>query len=288
VVSLNCASDQISAITWTSPQGQVIAMPEVDEYDVYSNNTIIKHRISLERLSASGTVVGTSTFYLFNAQKEFKIVNHPFDSNGLRFLMIKGAFIGVVSNDYLLNTWQSVDYNSSTGKWLPNPFAALQCTNPGWSTLETVPSNVASYRIKQQYGAEQYFPEVTQAAGYSYDTVYPLLTNVNSGRPFPSTYNPTPWEQNSHYIQSHLREPPKLGAYSLIAKKNGVVCGYAAFASSPVINTVCLTKNSNYIKRTNFCSPLNQCPPNTCDVLCGNTICCYGADGISVFNYPNT
>jgi hypothetical protein len=32
----------------------------------------------------------------------------------------------------------------------------------------------------------------------------------------------------------------------------------------------------------------NQCPPNTCDVLCGNTICCYNADGISVFNYPNT
>jgi hypothetical protein len=31
----------------------------------------------------------------------------------------------------------------------------------------------------------------------------------------------------------------------------------------------------------------NQCPPNTCDVLCGNTICCYGADGVSVFNYPN-
>jgi hypothetical protein len=30
------------------------------------------------------------------------------------------------------------------------------------------------------------------------------------------------------------------------------------------------------------------CPSNTCDVLCGNTICCYNSDGISVFNYPNT
>jgi hypothetical protein len=30
------------------------------------------------------------------------------------------------------------------------------------------------------------------------------------------------------------------------------------------------------------------CPPNTCDVLCGNTICCYGADGVSVLNFPNT
>jgi hypothetical protein len=29
------------------------------------------------------------------------------------------------------------------------------------------------------------------------------------------------------------------------------------------------------------------CPPNTCDVLCGNTICCYGSDGVSVLNFPN-
>lgn len=33
---------------------------------------------------------------------------------------------------------------------------------------------------------------------------------------------------------------------------------------------------------------LGVCPPNTCDVLCGNTICCYNSDGISVSNYPNT
>lgn len=32
----------------------------------------------------------------------------------------------------------------------------------------------------------------------------------------------------------------------------------------------------------------DQCPPNTCEVLCGNTICCYNSEGISVFNYPNT
>ncbi|MGL5078540.1 MAG: hypothetical protein ACRDBG_22305 [Waterburya sp.] len=29
-----------------------------------------------------------------------------------------------------------------------------------------------------------------------------------------------------------------------------------------------------------------QCPPNTCEVECGNTICCYGSDGISVLNFP--
>lgn len=30
---------------------------------------------------------------------------------------------------------------------------------------------------------------------------------------------------------------------------------------------------------------INQCPPNTCEVDCGTYVCCYGSDGISVFNY---
>jgi hypothetical protein len=35
------------------------------------------------------------------------------------------------------------------------------------------------------------------------------------------------------------------------------------------------------------CEPGYECPPNTCDVLCGDTICCYNSDGISVMNFPN-
>lgn len=31
---------------------------------------------------------------------------------------------------------------------------------------------------------------------------------------------------------------------------------------------------------------LEQCPPNTCQVECGNTICCYNSNGISVLNFP--
>ena len=30
----------------------------------------------------------------------------------------------------------------------------------------------------------------------------------------------------------------------------------------------------------------DTCPEGTCEVLCGDTICCYGSDGISVFNFP--
>jgi hypothetical protein len=33
------------------------------------------------------------------------------------------------------------------------------------------------------------------------------------------------------------------------------------------------------------CGELEECPPNTCSVDCGTYVCCYGSDGISVFNY---
>ncbi|PSB05603.1 hypothetical protein C7B62_24860 [Pleurocapsa sp. CCALA 161] len=43
-----------------------------------------------------------------------------------------------------------------------------------------------------------------------------------------------------------------------------------------------------YIQQGSTC-PLvqcaGQCPPNTCSVDCGSYVCCYGSDGISVFNY---
>jgi hypothetical protein len=30
----------------------------------------------------------------------------------------------------------------------------------------------------------------------------------------------------------------------------------------------------------------NECPPNTCRVICGDTVCCYGSDGIAVESFP--
>ena len=35
-------------------------------------------------------------------------------------------------------------------------------------------------------------------------------------------------------------------------------------------------------------SNLNACPEGTCEVICGDTICCYGSDGISVSNFSRT
>ena len=32
----------------------------------------------------------------------------------------------------------------------------------------------------------------------------------------------------------------------------------------------------------------SQCPEGTCEVTCGDTICCYGSDGIAVTSFPRT
>jgi hypothetical protein len=60
--------------------------------------------------------------------------------------------------------------------------------------------------------------------------------------------------------------------YVIAIYKNGQVIATDSGNNSPTISWNCG----------------QSCPPNTCDVLCDNTICCYGADGISVFSYSNT
>ena len=36
------------------------------------------------------------------------------------------------------------------------------------------------------------------------------------------------------------------------------------------------------------CVANQQCPEDTCEVVCGDTICCYGSDGIAVTSFPRT
>lgn len=35
-----------------------------------------------------------------------------------------------------------------------------------------------------------------------------------------------------------------------------------------------------------YCQGNQQCPENTCEVICGDTICCYNSEGISVESFP--
>jgi hypothetical protein len=51
--------------------------------------------------------------------------------------------------------------------------------------------------------------------------------------------------------------------------KNGAVIATDSGDATPVVTYKCGV----------------TCPPNTCEVDCGTYVCCYGSDGISVFNY---
>ncbi|MGL5078876.1 MAG: hypothetical protein ACRDBG_24020 [Waterburya sp.] len=140
----------------------------------------------------------------------------------------------------------------------------MQCSNPGWSVVRRYPGLPPESTIQvlgttiNSVSRNEYKYYSGNSSGF-----------INYGEAGGGTY---------------YTEPPLLGAYALIARKNGVVCGYANFNTFPVITHVCLDKNS-YPTRATICAPIAQCPPNTCSVDCGSYVCCYGADGISVFNY---
>lgn len=53
-----------------------------------------------------------------------------------------------------------------------------------------------------------------------------------------------------------------------------------------LIAQVCSAKCSPPPQIDVTCFPPEECPPNTCEVQCGNHVCCYNSDGISVFSFP--
>ena len=53
-----------------------------------------------------------------------------------------------------------------------------------------------------------------------------------------------------------------------------------------LIAQVCSAKCSPPPQVNVICLPPDKCPPGTCEVQCGNHVCCYNSDGISVFSFP--
>jgi hypothetical protein len=98
-----------------------------------------------------------------------------------------------------------------------------------------------------------------------------LGTNTGNGIYFPkSEFDAGNYSINFRQPGDPFKSP--CNGCRLIAYKQGLTVFNQAFLSCP------------YAEIGDFLS----CPPGTCDVLCGNTICCYGSNGVSVFNYPNT
>lgn len=86
---------------------------------------------------------------------------------------------------------------------------------------------------------------------------------------------------------------PNIGTFP----SGGVLIDPATFQNTP--QNYCTTAGCNFkvflgqqetLNITQPTCPIaelapDQCPPNTCEVDCGSYVCCYGSDGISVFNY---
>ena len=53
--------------------------------------------------------------------------------------------------------------------------------------------------------------------------------------------------------------------------------------SSQFVSQICSTGNLPPVYQVICgCDAQESCPPNTCPIQCGNKVCCYGADGVSV------
>jgi hypothetical protein len=104
--------------------------------------------------------------------------------------------------------------------------------------------------------------------------------NTSTGTQFSSRHaNVDPGSTNCCFVRGTLsnfaiipRSFPTNFRYVIEILKNGAVVASDTGNSQPMVTYQCGA----------------TCPPNTCNVVCGNTICCYGADGISVLNFPNT
>lgn len=61
---------------------------------------------------------------------------------------------------------------------------------------------------------------------------------------------------------------------TLLIKNNGELIYSRTASIAPTVTTECVA--------------FQQCPPNTCEVICSDTICCYNSNGIAVESFTKT
>lgn len=117
---------------------------------------------------------------------------------------------------------------------------------------------------------------------WSYKISYEAYNSASGTSSFIKTVNATNDHTGDAFVPGTLRsirlEPrtdinPSCLTYDLEIYKNGAVVQTDLGSANPTISYQCL---------------FDQCPPDTCEVECGDTICCYNNQGISTFNYPKS
>jgi hypothetical protein len=271
--SITCGSNQISAIKWIQPGTNIeYAIRELTDYEIFPvSGQKNRTRIRFRQIKPGVTYVDQYA-YLLNGTGETKVVDFPADKLPYSsypapypYLMAKGVLVGFSSSSNYLWHYPST-YTPLYQTPAVSPEKILQCANPGWSVVQRYPGSPANSTIQivsidsQDVNPRDFHYFISGGGGST-------LSDNGAG-------------------DLRYSEVPLLGFHALIAWKNGAICGYTSFGGVvPSITSVCLDKSS-YSARIDFCSAVSQeCPPNTCSVDCGTYVCCYGSDGISVFNY---
>jgi hypothetical protein len=200
-----------------------------------------------------------------NAEITFKVANQS------------GSIVKTNGDDYRIITEviPSRSQYKSTVSWVPAHKAGIQF--PVVSKEIFVPGAMTGERVYDRQLLPGYTFEVTRNAF--------LRREDNS-----DTATLGDWNLVTFHYGNIVAA--KIGSinFSNFEKTNATYSGYTKHTAEIYKNGVLIGSffrtGAETISATWKC--INQCPPNTCDVLCGNTICCYNSDGISVFNYPNT
>jgi hypothetical protein len=248
MVAVTCPAGQKTFLQYQLGS-QVVRHEEVTEYILHSPSQVPVTEF-LDRLVSNGQIYNATVLSIYS-------------SGGVKIPPSPGQPFS--QNRFVINGW-GIDPNAASDSAHPgykiqyyNKYASVEgqsitsleqlhtTNNPGWTVGNYVfPGNSRTITRVRDYN----LPRTNFAwFMYNHDRVY-------SG----GVVNP--------HIQYPVRPP--IGLWYLVVKKGAEIVDTVSFSTQPTVTTGCTGQG---------------CPPNTCEVDCGSYVCCYGSDGISVFNY---
>lgn len=248
MVAVNCPTGQKTFLRYQLGS-QVVQHNEVTEYFLYSPNQVPVTKIREQYVHQGRT--GTFDWLIIYSTGSVKLASPTNPNFSQNRYLIDGWGIDPAPNSdssrpsLVIQYWNR--YASTSQGTIDSLEQFLLTNNPGWS--------LAGYKLNP---GPQTFTKIE-------DYVLPV-----------SDFSWFMYQHDRQYsggiVNQHVQYPirPPLNLWRLVVKKGTAVVEAVSFSSQPTITTGCSGQ---------------QCPPNTCEVDCGSYVCCYGADGISVFNY---
>jgi hypothetical protein len=248
MVTVTCPTGQKTFLQYQLGS-QIVRHNEVTEYFLYSPNQIPITEF-LDQLVWQGNTYTATVLSIYSSGK-VKIPPPPGSPYTQNRFLINGWGIDADATSDSAHPGYKIQYYSKfasvEGGRITSLEQILTTNNPNWTVGNYV------------------FPNNSRTVTHVRDYILPA-TNFS-------------WFMYQHdrqysggVVNDHIQYPvrPPIGLWRLVVKKGSEVVDSVSFSNQPIITTGCASQ---------------QCPPNTCSVDCGSYVCCYGADGISVFNY---